>query len=110
MIPSLAVSPLPLFFAQATVESRSFITCSSGTFDTTFEMMSGISLIFETSPSRRVQFRSDGEIAELRKPAADVLDMFVDAKNLLHDKNYRKPALSAAQHDNLGSRHRKRGS
>ena len=52
VMPSLATSPLPVPLAQATVASRSDITWASGTLETTLEMISGISLIFETSPCR----------------------------------------------------------
>ena len=34
VMPSLAVSPLPLALAQATVASRSLMTCASGTLAT----------------------------------------------------------------------------
>ena len=52
VMPSFAVSPLPVFLAQATVASRSDITCASGTLETTLEMISWMSVIFETSPWR----------------------------------------------------------
>ena len=49
---SLSVLPPPDFFAQATVASRSSITCLSGTFETTLLMISWMSVSFETSPWR----------------------------------------------------------
>src|SRR5437879_8835851 len=40
VMPSLDVSPLPDFCAQATTASRSDITSASGTLETTFEIIS----------------------------------------------------------------------
>src|SRR5262249_1412011 len=52
VMPSLAVSALPVDFAQATAASRSDMTCSSGTLETTLLMISWMSVILDTSPCR----------------------------------------------------------
>ena len=91
-MPSRPVSALPSALAQATVASRSCITCASGTFETTFDMISPMSVILETSPCAGVEGRRDREVALLGEAAADVLDVLVDAEDLLHDEHGREGA------------------
>src|SRR6478735_5912763 len=69
VMPSLAVSALPSPLAKATVESRSPMTCASGTLET-------MSLI-----------RRDGVVAGLGEAAADVGDVRVHAEDFLHHQD-----------------------
>ncbi len=55
-----------------------------------------MSVIFDTSPWRAIQLRRDGQVAELGEAAADVLDVFVDAEDLLHDEDDRERARLSA--------------
>ena len=52
VIASLSVFPMPDFLAQATVASRSSITCLSGTLATTLVMISWMFVMPATSPCR----------------------------------------------------------
>src|SRR5437773_12025134 len=60
VMPSLSTLPAPDALAQATVASRSSITCASVTLVTTADRISFTSDIFETSPWHA---NSSGEIA-----------------------------------------------
>ena len=89
-MPSLATSPLPVALAQATVASRSDITCLSGTLETTLEKISWKFCDLRHVSLARIKFRSDGQVAQLGQAAADILDMLVDAEDLLYDQDHGK--------------------
>ena len=56
-------------------------------------------------PLPGVQLGGDGQVAELGEPAADVLDVLVDAEDLLHDEDDReRPARRRASPGRPGSR------
>ncbi len=69
------------------VESRSVITVASGALLMTSRTMSFASVIFDRSPIRAYSSAVDRQVAELGQPAAGVLDVFVDAEDLLHHQH-----------------------
>ena len=92
-MPSFAVFPLAWSLIQATVASRSDITWESGTLETTFEMTSPNILDLRHIALPRVKFGSNGHVTQLGQPAADVLDVLVNAEDLLdHQNNRKRPA------------------
>jgi hypothetical protein len=48
-----------------------------------------------------VQFGSDREVAQLREPAADVLDVLVDSEDFLYDQ-YDRQAMALRRHGPVG--------
>ena len=66
------------------------MTCASGTLETTLEMISWIFSDLGDVALPSVQLGRDGQVAELGEPAADVLDVLVDAEDLLDDQDDRE--------------------
>ena len=94
VMPSSRRVALPVALAQATVASRSAITCASGTLETTLPRSRLKSAMLRDVALAREQLGRDGEIAELGEAPADVLDVLVHAEDLVHDQHDRRLALA----------------
>ena len=101
VMPSLAVSALPSPLAKATVESRSPMTCSSGTLDDDLADQLGNLGVGLGIALAEVEFRRDGVVAGLGEAAAHVGDVGVHAEDLLHHQDGAE-ALAARRHGAIG--------
>ncbi len=100
VIPSRLTSALPVPLAQATVASRSDMTCASGTLETTLRISWKAAELRDVALAG-VHLGGDGEVAELGEPAADVLDVLVDAEDLLDDEDHGQ-VRAAGRHGAVG--------
>ena len=66
------------------------ITCASGTFMTILRISWIEVLQLRDVPLSGIHLGGDGEVAELGEPPADVLDVLVDAEDLLDDQDGRE--------------------
>ncbi len=89
VMPSRDVSPLPLPLAKATAASRSLMTCASGTLSTMGRIGIDRGELRDVALAR-VHLHRDREVAGLGEAAADVLDVLVDAEDLLDDEDDRE--------------------
>ena len=75
------------------------MTCASGTFDDDLrDDLLDVGHLRDVALAR-IQLGRDRQVAELGEPPADVLDVLVDAEDLLHDEHDRErpPAAGMAR-------------